>query len=207
METHDCGDVFVCHDSRLTERKERLDNRLRVDGVTPIWVTDFAPDEIDLGGLDIRYPLTIGEISLFLKHKLCIHKHVDKGRDWMLVLEDDLLIPSWIDFPHYFYNAVQEFKKMDGDLLHFGTAFDMHPSKIVPNKMVYHEPHFTTRCAHAILYPLKTSQRIINDLEIIDQAYDWKLNGLISKYNLKSCYVEPGLFQTTVEGLEPTTIR
>jgi hypothetical protein len=83
----------------------------------------------------------------------------------------------------------------------------MHPDSIEEGKLVYYQQNFTTRCAHAYGLSLNCAKKIISDLNVIDDAWDWKLNHLIKKYNLKSCYVEPGLTQMSLEGSDQSFLR
>lgn len=189
--------IFCTHHKDAIERKAKLIDDFVFHGLNVEWIETFHPNDFRVEDLDIRHKLNKAAISLYLKHRQCFELQKENQYDYMLIFEDDILIPRDLDIKRYIERAVTEFNSINGDILNIGTAFNLRPSIITKNKMVYWEPHFNTRCTHAILYPLKTVERILHHLYIIDDAIDWKLNHIIKKENLKSCYVEPGLFQSS----------
>jgi GR25 family glycosyltransferase involved in LPS biosynthesis len=197
---------FCLHHKPAIERKNRLLEVFSLKQIEVEWVELYHPDTIEYSSLNISNrihngeSLSKGEISLYLKHKHVLELQKEYGWHNVVILEDDVIIPNELNFNKYIEQAINEFDELNGDILNFGTAFNMHPHIIHPTKLVYHEPHFTTRCAHAYHISNRCIGQVIESLNVIDDAWDWKLNNIIKKYNLKSCYVEPGLHQSTLDG-------
>lgn len=199
--------IFCLHHTDAFYRKNNLIPIFIKNNVNVQWVEHFHPKDIDKSQLNITHKLTDAEISLFLKQKWCVEQQVEHGLNRVVILEDDVIIPDDLNFSAYLHIIFTEFEQMQGDVLNIGEAFGMCPTITFSHKYVYHEPHFTTRCAHAYALSLNCAKQIVNDLNEIDDAWDWKLNKMISKYRLKSCYVQPGLLQGSVQGIEASLLR
>lgn len=199
--------IFCLHHTDRPERKERLQKIFKRENLEVEWVEDFHPSTIKISSLNLQHNLNINAISVYLKHKHCYLSQKHNQYDNILILEDDVIIPENIHFSTFFNSALKEFNSISGDLLFIGGAFNMHPSEILDHKIVYSEPHFTSRCAHAYVVNLKCIDRILSRIDVIDDALDWKLNHIIKEFNLKVCYTEPSIKQATVEGLDSSTIQ
>lgn len=193
--------IYCLHHKPAIERKEKLLKDFEHHGLEVEWIESFPPEEIDRSQLDIRHKLNDAQLSLYLKHRTALYYQlVRSDASPTIVMEDDIILPYNWDMKGYFKRILQDFEEMDGDILNIGTAFNMHPTVIIGGKYVYHEPHFTTRCAHCYCIAQKALSKVEETINIIDDAWDWKLNHIIKNYNLKSCYVEPGLEQWSLGG-------
>lgn len=192
--------IYCLHHTPAKERKEILLKSFERKGFNDVeWIENFLPQDIKKENLQINHPLNDAALSLYLKHQYALEKAYYSGIEDFVIFEDDVILPDFAT-EDYFYESYYEFLDMHGDILNIGTAFGMAPKKTYKQVLVYHEPHFTTRCAHAYRISKKCLDKILPEFHNIDDAWDWKLNNLIKKYNLKSCYVEPGLQQASLDG-------
>jgi hypothetical protein len=194
---------FCIHHTPLTDRKEYLSERFKTLNLDVEWVTGFLPDEITIPeGACFKNK---AEYSLYLKQQYCIEQQVKNNYRHIIIFEDDVLLDN--DFNEHIDICLKEFTEMNGDLLFLGICCGIQPSTIVPNKRVYWEPGFLSRCAHCYLVTLSTAKKIHNHLYTDILAYDYKLNNIILHENLKSCFGEPGIHQGTQGGKYPSSLN
>lgn len=197
---------FCLHHKPATDRRDRLDECFSHHSMEVEWIELFQPEEIDFTTLNLSnrihndQALSEGEISLYMKHRHVIELQKSYEYSDVIIMEDDVILPYDWNMKNYFNQCLEEFDSMQGDILNIGTAFNFSPYLTTPDRLVYHEKHFTTRCAHCYSISNRCIDRVLGDLYTIDDAWDWKLNHLIEKYNLKSCYVEPGIHQFSLDG-------
>lgn len=191
----DSVQIYVLHHKPLTDRKKYFLDQLTKYELNCKWIEEYTPDSITLAPENSN--ITITEYSLYLKHKHALEDQITNKFKYSLIFEDDALLGE--NFLTYFKNVFTEFLDLNGDILMLGTALfpdrSLTVKNIIPNKHVYYNPGYTTRCTHAILYSLNAAQHVVKDLNTDLIAYDHKLNGIILKNNLKTCWVEPGLLQ------------
>jgi GR25 family glycosyltransferase involved in LPS biosynthesis len=199
--------TFCLHHTDKPERKTRLAEALAREGMNDVeWIEDFHPSTIDVAKLDIRHKLNMPEVSVYLKHQKCFESQKKYSYENILVLEDDVLIPSGFNFSDFLTRAMKDFEEMKGDLMFIGGAFNIKPRNISPEQIVYSEPGFRSRCAHCYVVSHRCIDSLLQNINIMDDALDWKLNKTIEECGLKVCYTEPSIAQATAEGLEPSTI-
>lgn len=199
--------TYCLHHTDVPDRKKRLTNVFKRENIEVEWIEDFHPNSISLQDLDIRHNLNINAISVYLKHKKCLELQKQNNYKNILVFEDDILIPENFQFNNFLEKCMVEFEQIKGDLLFIGGAFHHTPSEIKKDQLVYSEPGFISRCAHAYVVSHRCLDHLLENIDIIDDALDWKINNIIKEKNLKVCYTEPHLKQSTVEGLEASTIQ
>lgn len=192
--------LFCLHHAPAIERKIKLLNDFDHHGLDVEWIEKFDPQSYNRADYDVRHPLNDAELSLYLKQRYALELQKSNGYEHVIIMEDDVILPYDWNIKEYFTKCLIEFDEMQGDILNIGGAFNMRPSKIYPDKLVYHEPHFTTRCAHCYSISDRCLDKILLDSYTIDDAWDWKLNNCITKYGLKSCYVEPSVEQSSLGG-------
>lgn len=210
--------IFVTHHSPLTERKQKLTDDLKEisNNVEIIWVEKYLPDEIrdDLKEIHdnfkqikepyvIEHPygeysayykkITISEYSLYLKHLYCLNYMKTNNLDNILVLEDDVSLPTHFD--NFLQKNMTEFLEMNCDMLIMGESHGRRVKDVIPNKYVYYDKLYKTRCAHAIVYTKNNIDIILDELNNIDNPYDFKLDKIIMDKKLKVCWSYPGLKQ------------
>ena len=151
--------------------------------------------------------VSIPELSLYLKQKECFEKHLKHNYNYILILEDDIILPD--NFLEYVNRCVSEFNihtpKLD--CLVFGTCCGFISNNIKEDKLVYYDPTYLTRCAHAIMYSLDASEKIYKNLYPVNWPIDFKLNEIIIQENLKVGWVEPPLQQASHLNLDKSTIQ
>tara|TARA_R110000824_G_scaffold107285_9_gene253432 strand:+ start:80 stop:745 length:666 start_codon:yes stop_codon:yes gene_type:complete len=206
--------IYILHHTPLKERKGYLKRALEKQGIVVEWVEGFKPEEIKekyeeyLKGHEIFYDTTIhhpygkyknfskkiniNELSLYLKYKYCFEQQSEHNYETILILEDDVIIPSNIN--EYLNNNTLEFLNTDGDILVMGESHHFRVQN-KNGKYIHHHPKNKTRCAHAILYKLKCNSKILNTINIINLPIDFKLNEIMQKENLKVYWSDPGLKQ------------
>lgn len=182
---------FCLHHPPLTDRKNFLQERFSTLQISPEWVCDFNPDDLTLPeGSNFRNK---GEYSLYLKHQYCFEQQVKNKYDFIVIFEDDVLLPD--NFNEHFKQCLVEFEQLQGDLLFLGVCCDIKPKIIYPDKKVYWEPEFLTRCTHCYIITLHTAHIMLKHFYNRQMAADFKINDIIRLENLKSCYGEPGIHQ------------
>lgn len=225
--------IFVCHHKPLSHRKKYLSDFFESNKIDVEWVECFSPEEIEnnydelVGSKDLvidpsvpgvqqnQYQLyknagkkvTIPELSLYLKQKYCFEKHIEEKYDTILILEDDILIPN--NFADYLNICYEEFRnyvpKLDCVVL--GSCFGFTSNYIKDNRLIHYGENQITRCAHAIMYSLESSEKILNNLYPINWPIDFKLNEIIIKENLKVGWTEPSLQQASHLNLDKSSIQ
>jgi hypothetical protein len=199
--------IYCLHHIDVPERKEILLKAFEHQKMNVTWVETFHPKDIDRTKLDIRHKLNDGALSLYLKHKYVFEQQKEHQYENILILEDDVMLPDYLNFNVYLEECLDEFKKLDGDIMFVGGGLGIVPRQIFPNQKVYYEPHFRSRCTHCFVVNIKAIDKILKDINIIDDAIDWKLNHIIANEKLRCCYVEPAIYQATVEGKMKSLIQ
>lgn len=225
--------IFVCHHPPLTHRKEYLTNFFSSKNINVEWVEKYSPEEIvdrydDIVGvkdftIDPNVPgvqqnqytlyknagkrVTIPELSLYLKQEYCFRKHVDEGYDSILILEDDILLPD--NFSEYLNVCYSEFKNHNPilDCVVLGSCFGFRSQYIKEGRLVHYGENQITRCAHAIMYSLEASKKIVKNLYPINWPVDFKLNEIIIKEDMKVGWTEPSLQQASHLNLDKSSIQ
>jgi GR25 family glycosyltransferase involved in LPS biosynthesis len=182
---------FCLHHPPLTDRYSFLQERFFFLNLDIEWVTNFLPETLTKPE-GSRFK-NLGEYSLYLKHQYCLEQQVQNNYKYIVVIEDDTILPD--NFNEHLNDCLQEFKELKGDLLFLGICCGIKPSTILPNKKVYWEPGFLTRCTHCYVTTLQAARIMLNHFNTNQMATDFKINDIIQTENLKSCYGEPGIHQ------------
>lgn len=198
--------LFIVHHKPNTDRRAYFEIEFAKQNLYYEVIDGYHPDDITKPDSDT---ITVQEYSLCLKHEQALKTALERNCEYCIVFEDDVVLND--SFKDYFNLFFPEFVSLNGDLLMIGTAFEDFPC-ILTDAHVYHEPRFKTRCTHAILYTAKCAQIILSELHNgIYKGYDHKLNNIIEDKNLKSCWLEPGLHQSSIGNTPyfkfPTSIR
>ena len=183
--------IYCLHHIDLRERKQALLADFSAQDIAVQWVEDFHPSTINYASLNT--PLSIGEVSLWLKHVKVLEDQVARGLSYVLVLEDDVAIPA--DFHRYIAQCARELEALQGDVLFVGECCGIKPSNTVPDKLVYYDPSYRSRCTHAYIISLAASQKVLRYKNDLDHPADHKFNHVIAAEALRSCYAEPAIMQ------------
>jgi hypothetical protein len=198
---------FCLHHKDRPDRKEQLLKIFDREALQVEWVEDFHPNDINIQDLNLQHDLNINAISVYLKHQKCYELQKEKGYQNILILEDDVIIPEDFGFVDFVDRAMVDFESLKGDLMFIGGAFGISPPLVSPEQIVYTLPGFKSRCAHCYAVSLRCVDTILDTINIMDDALDWKLNKIIEESSLKVCYTEPSIKQATVENLDSSTIQ
>lgn len=209
--------IFVLHHSPLKERKEYLKKNFLQNNIDVSWIENFLPEEIsekDKDRIDLNtqvWPrehclpnkgMTIGQLSQYLKYEYCINLQCQNEYDVMMVFEDDVNLES-INIPikKYIEDVYNEFKSTNLDVCVVGTHDNKQANILYPEKII--QPVFDeyTRCTHAMLFKLRASKIIKENLSVIDFNFDFKLNHIIRYKKLMIGWAEPALTQFSNEGI------
>lgn len=204
--------IFVLHHKPLTHRKAHMENSLKNLGINCFWVEGYGPSEIpDIPIIDGRPAFyNQAEHSLFLKHKFCLDTQIKNNLERILILEDDALIDSTyagLNFVEFYERCVAEFKNLNADIMFLGTCCGIEPGGVRPDKFVYADPSYRSRCTHCYTTTLDCAKKSIKYTETNPIASDWFWNNVISSENLLSCYTSPSIFQASERGIWGTSIK
>jgi len=195
--------IFCLHHPVLIDRKIKLETQFDQLNLRVEWVCNFSPTEISIpAGAQFK---NINEYSLYLKQQYCIEQQIKRNLPLILVLEDDVILPN--NFVSFANQCLQEFKNIQGDFLSLGTCCNIVAKNITPNKNVYYDTDYRTRCAHCYVTTLHAAKTIYQHLTSNQCAFDFKLNQIIEKEKLKVCYAEPGILQATEEKLIKSSLQ
>lgn len=197
--------IFCLHHTPLVERKEYLTQIFqRLEISTSVnWITGFNPEDINIP--ENSNFKNLNEVSLYYKHLFCLLYQLQHKIPYVMILEDDVLLPD--NFIDYTYQCLSEFTEIGGDIMFLGIGCGIEPRNITADKHVYYEPDYRSRCAHCYITTFNFARQSINDLLNVSHAYDFKLNDIIEKYSLKSCYTHPGIHQGTQNGIYPSSLN
>ena len=187
----------------LQDRRQNMQLQLNKLNLAVEWVCSFVPEEIEI-------PSTAkfknkNEYSLYLKQQYCIEQQVQKQIPLIVILEDDVLLSD--NFCGFVDNCVSEFNVLRGDLLFLGTCCNIVARNIQPDKSVYYESDYKSRCAHCYAVTLPAARAIAKHINSQQCAYDFKLNQIIAQEALRVCYAEPGILQATEERLIKSSLQ
>lgn len=213
----DVNQIYCLHHPPLVARHDRLSEFFKKNSLNPVWVTGYLPQEITIdechkimnqmiqkniielpntsvaANVEFAKKKSKNLVSLYKKQMYCVEQQVSKQYDTILILEDDVDTTDPKFNEAYVNECLNEFKKLNGDLLFIGTCCDLH-SRNTPNfKHIVKE--YTSRCAHMYVVTLNAAKKLMQHLPDISDAYDWKLNDVIKKENLSVYWVEPGIEQ------------
>jgi hypothetical protein len=192
--------IFVCHHKPLYERKSYLQKIFADNDIDVEWVENYLPEEIEYEYKRVVGSINDSEISIYLKQQYCFEQQVKNNFKHILILEDDVDLPN--NFNDYLNKCMGEFinyePKLDGMML--GSCCGIETKNVSHNKMVHYENGQMTRCAHAMVFNIEASKKIIKNLNMINYPIDHKLNWIIKKENLKIGWVEPSIKQKSEIG-------
>lgn len=192
--------TYVCHWTKLVQRKEYMNDLLYRTGITDIeWVECYDkenwneeeirkdyPKAFDVMTIDTRR-MRNSEISLALKHCWIVRDISAKKYKSALVLEDDVnLCQNFVGNFNAFSSQLPE----DWDVCWVGSCCDIH-APMVPNKQVY--PGDRSRCTHAFMVSLNGANKMIPMLSTLDAPADHFYNKLIREIPLNNYWFEPSL--------------
>ena len=206
--------VYICHWSKLKERKIQLIDHLKDMQILEYqWVENYDKNTWNIDQIKMEYPKVFGlnpkdrflkhsEISLVLKHCWIIKDAFENNYDSVLIFEDDIVLQD--DFVSKF-NSYKEQLPKDWDLCWVGSCCNLH-SITSPGINVYKENG--SRCTHAYMISKSCISKIINYINLVNDGSDWYYNFLITTFNLNNYWFEPSLasqnslYETTIQNID-----
>lgn len=189
--------IYICHYSKLTDRKQFILKQLQDFGVTNYqFVEHYDKDTIDNLSISIQYPLinhpenkmTSAEKSLTLKHVWIIKDMLEKKYSSVLVLEDDAVLCK--NFIKHF-NKYKSQMAEDWDIGWVGSCFNLRESQ-VPNVNVYKTDR-GSRCTHAFCISNRFAHKVSNEISNVYLPSDHYYNYLVKKFSLNNYWFQPPL--------------
>lgn len=205
--------IYVVHHNKLIDRKLLISERLKDESIVVDWVELFTPEEIKSNyeiyvkdntfhDIIINHPygryknfskkITLSELSLFLKHKFCFEQQIKNNEEFMLILEDDCVIPK--NFNQVLINNLNEFIKKNGDILILGECENFKPLG-KNGEYIHYDSKNKTRCTHAILYNIESTKKIIKYMNTVNLPIDFKLNEIMELEKFNVFWTIDGLHQ------------
>jgi GR25 family glycosyltransferase involved in LPS biosynthesis len=212
--------IFVLHHKDFIKRGLLIEKRLKEENIEFDWVTDFEPenikdiynniDYINYSDIDIIHPygiyknksirISIGSLSLILKHLWCLEEQIKNNYENILILEDDVEIPK--NFKNYLENNVRDFLELkeqeNTTILMLGISHDYRTKNYTPGKFAHYSPNQKTRCTHAYISNIEASKKLVKNFKPFNLPIDFKLNEIIQLEDIKVAWSEPALYQRPV---------
>lgn len=209
--------IYVLHHPPMIHRGERIKMRLLEESIEYELVTNFPPEEIDyekeLEGwnttplLEIPHPyggyisepmkISLGSLSLVLKHLWCYRKQIENNYENILILEDDVFIPN--NFKQYLINNMIDFldlQKSEGvSMLMVGISHQRTSKAFKPGKWAHYGENQKTRCTHAYITNIEATKKIVANFYPINNPIDFRLDSILTIQKIKVAWSEPGLIQ------------
>lgn len=211
--------IYVLHHKPMIDRGNILKKRLDEEGIECEWVEIFSPEEIgdnyekylenwqQFEDIEIIHPygkyqnfgmkISIGSLSLVLKHLWCFNDQIKNNYENVLILEDDVKIPQ--NFKSYLNNNIKDFVELfhneNIEMLMMGTSHNFITKNYISGKYAHYSENQKTRCTHAYITNINATKRIVEKFKPINLPIDFKLNEIIQLEKIKVAWSEPGLTQ------------
>lgn len=190
---------YMCHYSKLTERRIYAENVLNEHNIEAHWILDYDKENIDEIDISQKFPflfsnrngnkLSRPEISLVMKHYCAFKDIVENNIQNAVVFEDDIILCD--DFENKLSNYINQLPD-DYDILWIGTCCNLHTPKSDPNKNVYPNQH-GSRCTHAYVVSYNGCKKLLDFFPSIYQPIDWYFNTAIRTLRMNNYWAEPEL--------------
>lgn len=198
----DVDKIYVCHYSKLIDRKKSILNQFqhfRIDDYS--FVEFFDKDSWNMNDITKEYPMinsnirmNDGEKSLALKHAWIVKDMYKNGYSSVLVLEDDAILCD--DFVNKF-NFYKQQLPSDWDIGWVGSCFNLkEPQK--PNINVYKTDR-GSRCTHAFCLSKLFAEKMQEHFTNINMPSDHYYNYIVKKFDLNNYWFQPPLALQSLE--------
>ncbi len=210
--------VYVLNHKDFDKRREFIENQLKSQNIKYELVQKFHPsefnyeekmnnweffDDIEIVQTNGSYrnfskKISVGSLSLILKHIWCYEDQIKNNFENVLILEDDANIPN--NFNEFINNNMQDFielkKKYDVSMLMLGKTHSIFTAKKNNDYLhAFYNENQKTRCTHAYVLNINATKKLINGFKNYNLPIDFKINEIIQKENIKVAWSEPGITQ------------
>lgn len=194
--------IYVCHYTKLTDRKSLLEEEINKLGLDVEWVEVYDKEDINIDKMIDEHPnylnnlhihghsnrkLRLSEISLIFKHNHIWEQMVENDIENVLVLEDDVVFAE--DFINRFNQYITELPN-DYDLLWVGTCCGIHAT-VQGDSHIYKGGG--SRCTHAYMINKKCAVKMMEFHKVSNAPADFMFNEAIRRYQFKNYWLEPSL--------------
>jgi GR25 family glycosyltransferase involved in LPS biosynthesis len=191
--------IFICHYSKLVDRRNLLEKQMRSFQMDPDWVLKFDKEELDKIQIEEEYPkifkpmsfsdnrvIRMTEVSLALKHKFALEQAVINNYSNIMVFEDDVLLVK--NFSNILDSYLSQLPS-DYDIFWIGSCCNLHINKTSIDKFVYESTG--SRCTHAYIISRSACEKILEYFNEICEPIDFFFNKAINNLKLKNYWAEP----------------
>jgi hypothetical protein len=208
--------IFVIHYTPLVERKKNILEQFKKQNIhdyefVEIYDREYIPRQLTrLFSTKLRDSL----VSLICKHLHASNK-ISLKYDYALILEDDaILCDQFLDKLDFMMKQLPS----DFDAFFIGRGCNLyvpyaeqHAGNFVylkNNEIGHWGIHGSSRCTEAFVLSKKAATQIVNTrFDHVDLPYDFLLNDLFRKYNMRVYWSEPALVtQGTITGKFSTSL-
>lgn len=228
--------AFVCHYTKLTERKKYLENKLPALGFTDVeWVTendilnynmddvyDSSPEALVKRnatafarfGTKKQKTLTKPLIEITLQHFEAYRRIVDQKLPMAVVFEDDVLFKK--TFSDRFNRYIEELPD-DWDIFYFGRGCGGHHapmsvserfSNLLGKKHVFKNKECRSRFSDSYVITAKAAEMILSQCFPFHMPIDWELNYLQSSMAMNIYWSEPTItYQGSKSGAYSSSLK
>jgi hypothetical protein len=206
---------YCLHHSPCVDRKNYLIKFFDKHSLQVEWIEEFLPDSIEVishkivhspNAADRTGKLNRGEISLLFKHSLAIKK-IQEINDYGIIFEDDI---QDVDFN--FNDVIIEFIKLmekdNIDILWIGSSKNHYKDLPASNyPYIYSNNKTLNRLSHCYMLHSKVADKVYNDYIDFKNPSDLQWDYIIKKFNLKSAWSYPHIYQRTDIKQIPSLLR
>lgn len=210
--------IYVLNHSDFSKRRTLIENNLRSQGIEYELVQVGHPDKIDyeknligwenfedieIVGTYANYrnfskKISIGSLSLILKHIWCYKDQIENNFENVLILEDDADTSN--NFKEFLENNVKDFinlkNNLDVGMLILGKTHEIFSAtKNEGYNYAFYNINQKTRCTHAYILNIETTKKILKRFKNYNLPIDFKLNEILQIENIKVAWSEPGINQ------------
>jgi len=228
--------AFVCHYTKLAERKKYLESKLPALGFTDVeWVTendilnynmddvyDSSPEALVKRnatafarfGTKKQKPLTRPLIEITLQHFEAYRRIVDQKLPMAVVFEDDVLFKK--TFSDRFNRYIEELPE-DWDIFYFGRGCGGHHapmtiserfSNLLGKKHVFKNKECRSRFSDSYVITSKAAEMILSQCFPFHMPIDWELNYLQSSMSMNIYWSEPTItYQGSKSGAYSSSLK
>jgi GR25 family glycosyltransferase involved in LPS biosynthesis len=213
--------VYVVHEASLDERRARLESALAAEGIVADWVIGPAAPSSDRRyyrpsrwlwrrrtGATERIPfrrLTVGEISVGIKHVEALRRIATGDSDRGLILEDDAV------FEEGFAARCDELfdeLPLDADVVFLGEANNLRIPDVHPGQHFYRKENPATKGLDSYLVRRAAAAAVYPTILPFALPIDWELNYQLWRHGLVTYWLEPPLVRQGSEiGLYPSSLH
>ena len=222
--------IYVTHYTKLTERKQRLDDFLSRNNISAEFITIYDRDDLSPEFIKKCYTAneadfnnTIGkaygtacvpyrhinlpEISCTLKHYDAIRRLSIECKEYGLVFEDDVIgVDNFVNL----FNEYLAKTPSDWDAIFMGGCCGLRiaPSATVQGQIAFHKGHPASKCGDGYMLKTSLAKKMAETMMPFNTISDWELSYQLYLHNAKVYWWEPPLLsQGSETGLFKSELR